>query len=156
MNAKRQLILLVVGLACYCVCARNGAEAQTPQAIGPSTTAASPITGVWRAQMDGLPAITFVISDEGGALNGAILFYFHMRKTINDPWTSTPGLPEPIFGIHFDGKTLSFQVSHRRAHPPRTLNDPPVRYRLTVSGPNQASLVNEREGPGLAMTRGDY
>lgn len=113
------------------------------------------ITGVWRGQMDGLPAVTMVISDEGGSLTGAVLFYFHMRKTVNDPYTSTPGLPEPMFNLHLDGNTLTFQVSHRRAHPPRTLNDPPVQFHLKVTGPNQGEFVNEKEGPGLALIRND-
>ncbi len=116
----------------------------------------SRLTGVWRGQMDGMPAVTLVVTDEGGELSGAVLFYFHTRKTVNDPWTSSPGLPEPMLLMHLDGTTLSFQVSHRRAHPPRTLNDPPVQYHLTVTGPNQASLVNEHEGLRLVMTRSDY
>jgi hypothetical protein len=68
--------------------------------------------------MEGLPAVVLVVTDEGGSLSGAVVFYFQTRKTVNDPWASTPGLPEPLFRLYFDGKTLSFQVSHRRAHPP--------------------------------------
>lgn len=117
-----------------------------------------PITGVWRCEIDGLPAIDLVISDEGGALSGAVLFYFHMRKTVNDPYTSTPGLPEPLFHLAFDGKTLSFEVSHRRAHPPRSLHDPPVHFRLTVTGPNTAEFENESEQQSIRIkfTRSDY
>jgi len=153
MNVKAKL--LAIALACACGCGRNGAQAQQP--AGSTTTSKSPITGVWRAQMDGLPAIVLVITDEAGALNGAVLFYFHERKTVNDPYTSTPGLPEPMFQIHFEGKSLEFQVSHRRAHPPRTLNDPPVSFRLTLTGPNQAELVNESEkGPGMVLTQTEY
>src|SRR5579885_1628733 len=33
------------------------------------------VTGVWRAQMDGLPALTMTITDESGTLAGAVLFY---------------------------------------------------------------------------------
>ena len=117
----------------------------------------SRITGVWRCQTDGLPAVTIVISDEGGSLSGAVLFYFHMRKTVSDPYTSTPGLPEPMFNLQVNGVTLTFQMSHRRAHPPRTLNDPPIEFHLTVTGPNQGELVNESEnGPGCTMVRSVY
>jgi hypothetical protein len=130
----------------------QGARPQQPQTPAPTA-----ITGVWRGQMDGFPAVTLVVTDESGKLTGAVLFYFHMRKTVNDPYTSTPGLPEPIFGMKFDGKALTFQVSHRRAHPPRTLSDPPVTLTLTLTGPNQAELVNTSErGPVLAMVRSDY
>lgn len=133
------------------------ANAQSAQPQPPQTPAPATITGVWRGQMDGFPAVTLVVTDESGNLTGAVLFYFHMRKTVNDPYTSTPGLPEPMFGMNFDGKTLTFQVSHRRAHPPRTLSDPPVSLTLTLTGPNQAELVNKSErSPALAMVRSDY
>jgi hypothetical protein len=116
----------------------------------------SRLNGVWRGQADGFPAVTLVVTDEGGSLSGAVLFYFHMRKTVNDPYTSTPGLPEPMFGVNFDGEELTFQVSHRRAHPPRTLSDPPVAFTLKLTGPNQAELVNKSEsGPALVMVRSD-
>ena len=116
----------------------------------------SRLNGVWRGQADGFPAVTLVVTDEGGSLSGAVLFYFHMRKTVNDPYTSTPGLPEPMFRVNFDGEELTFQVSHRRAHPPRTLSDPPVAFTLKLTGPNQAELVNKSEsGPALVMVRSD-
>jgi hypothetical protein len=133
------------------------ATAQSAQPQLPQTPAPATITGVWRGQMEGLPAVTLVVTDESGSLSGAVLFYFQMRKTVNDPYTSTPGLPEPMFGMNFDGKTLTFKVSHRRAHPPRTLSDPPVTFVLTLTGPNQAELMNKSDrGPVLAMVRSDY
>ncbi|MDR3747574.1 MAG: hypothetical protein P4M04_05410 [Acidobacteriota bacterium] len=130
----------------------QSAPHQQPQSPAPAT-----VTGVWRGQIGGLPGATLVVSDEGGSLAGALLFYFQERKTVNDPWTSTPGLPEPMLRVHFDGRALTFQISHRRAHPPRTLSDPPVSIRLTLTGPDQAELVNENEqGPTLPMVRSDY
>lgn len=128
----------------------------------PSTTS-STITGVWRGQMDNLPAVTITIRDEGGRLSGAILFFMHVRATENDPWTSRPATTaEPILDPVFDGKTLHFMVSHKWAHPPRTLNDPPSHFHLTLQGPGKAGLVNETEsgsadpGPGLPMVHSDY
>ncbi len=133
------------------------ANAQNAQPQPPQTPVPATITGVWRGQADGFPAVTLVVTDETGHLTGAVLFYFHLRKTVNDPYTSTPGLPEPLFGMNFDGKTLTFQVSHRRAHPPGSLSDPPVTFTLTLTGPNQAELANKSErGPTLAMVRNDY
>jgi hypothetical protein len=119
----------------------------------------SQFTGVWRAQMDGLPAVAMVVTDEGGSLMGAVQFYFHMRKTVNDQYTSTPGLPEPIFALHVEGNTLTFDVSHRRAHPPRTMHDPPVHFRLRLISPNRAELMNESEqgpAPAVTMERSEY
>jgi hypothetical protein len=121
----------------------------------------SPIVGVWRAQADGLPFVTLTITNESGSLSGAILFYLHRREE-GKPVTSTPGIPEPLFNLNFDGKILTFQVSHRRAHPPRTLSDPPVNFRLKLTGANAAgvsmgNLTNESEGsPAFPMVRTDY
>jgi len=113
--------------------------------------------GVWRGQFDNLPGVDLVIDDEGGVLHGAILFYLHKRVDTKAPYTSTAGLPGPILNIRPNGQTLHFQVSHRLAHPPRTLNDPPVNFLLKLTGPDQAELVNESESaPGLPMKRTDY
>ena len=112
--------------------------------------------GVWRGQFEGLPEASIVISDEGGQVTGAILFYFHSRPDVKSPWTSKPGLPEPMFDMKLDGSTLKFKVSHRRAHPPGSLNDPPVPFHLTLTGPDKADLLNEAEGPPMGMTRTAY
>jgi hypothetical protein len=112
--------------------------------------------GVWRGQLDGLPAVDLVINDEGGELHGAVLFYLHMRQDRNKPYTSTPGLPEPIFDLKQEGRTLRFEVSHRRAHPPATLHDPPMMFHLRFTEPGRAELVNETEsGPRVVLTRSD-
>jgi hypothetical protein len=106
----------------------------------------SAITGVWRGQMDGLPAIEMTISDEGGELTGAIVFYL-IRHNDGQPPRSSPGGPEPLFNMKFDGTTLDFKVSHRRAHPPRTLNDPPVSFQLRITGENEGVLTREGKEP---------
>lgn len=117
----------------------------------------SQITGVWRGECDALPCATLTITDETGSLSGAILFYLHMRKTVNDPYTSTPGIPEPVFNPTFDGQTLTFQVSHRRAHPPRTLSDPPVTFQLKLTGSAQGELTNRSErSPVLPMFKSEH
>lgn len=116
----------------------------------------APIVGVWRGQMNGLPAVTLVMMDEGGSLSGALLFYLQIRPTVHDPYTASPGLPEPVLHPSFDGRSLIFQVSHRRAHPPRTLHDAPVQFRLTLTGKDTAELANEKQGPGLPMVRTDF
>ncbi len=146
------LLMLIAGLVC----------SQTPTSPEKvPAQKADAILGVWRAEANGLPFITLTISNEGGSLSGAILFYLHRREE-GKPETATPGIPEPVFNLSFDGQTLSFQVSHRRAHPPRTLSDPPVTFHLTLKGRDSAGLSmgetqNDSEaGSGLAMTRSDY
>jgi hypothetical protein len=109
-----------------------------------SSASAASIEGVWRCQMEGLPAVTLTVTDEGGSLTGAVLFYLHRREP-GQPVTATPGVPEPLFNPRFDGKTLTFQVSHRRAHPPDSLNDGPVSFELKLDGVDKGEFVNKNE-----------
>lgn len=127
--------------------------AQPGAAQSPSN---KPILGVWRAQMGQVPVFSLVITDEGGELQGAILFYLIRRGEPGEPPTATPGLPAPILHPVFDGRTLKFQVSHRGAHPPRTLNDPPVAFEMTLGKDGNAEVVNEGEFKGLIITHSDY
>lgn len=127
--------------------------------FGQTTSAAmdAAINGVWRGEMNGLPVLTLLVTDERGGLTGARLFYFQKRTTEKEPWTAVPRTPEPIFNPPFDGKTFLFEVSHRRAHPPGSLNDPPKHYRLTLIGPSMAEAVNlDEQGPALTLVRSDY
>lgn len=114
--------------------------------------------GVWRCQMDGSPNFDLVISDEGRQIAGSILFYLHYRRDINSPWTVKSGLPEPMFNIELHGNTLSFDVSNRRAHPPRTLHDPPLHFVIRLVAPGKAELLNSSKDPShnLKLTRSDY
>jgi hypothetical protein len=115
------------------------------QTSKPSETANyAPIVGIWRCEMDGLPAVTLTVTDESGSLSGAVLFYLH-RRDPGKPVTATPGVPEPLFNPKFEGKSLKFQVSHRRAHPPGSLQDAPVSFELKLAGDGKAELMNESE-----------
>lgn len=123
----------------------------------PDAQKTSKFVGVWRGQFDNLPGVDLVIDNEGGEMHGAIVFYLHKRPDTNSSYTSTPGLPGPLLNLRADGQTLRFQVSHRLAHPPRTLHDPPINFQLKLTGPDQAELINESEGArGLPMRRTDY
>jgi hypothetical protein len=99
----------------------------------------SAVVGVWRGELDNLPAATLNVTDEAGPLQGAMLFYL-IRKDNGRPATSSLGVPEPLFNPHFDGKSLTFQLSHRHAHG-NTASDPPVTFRLDLTGPDEAKLV---------------
>jgi hypothetical protein len=142
-----------------------GASSQTSGSqLKPTAADSVPVVGVWRGQMNGLPAITLTVTNESGSLSGAILFYL-LRRTPGQPETATPGIPEPLLNPKFDGETLTFQVSHRRAHPPATLSDPPVTFRMKLTGANAAALSNANEpaqenpgqpSGGLPMVRSEY
>jgi len=111
------------------------------------------VTGVWRGRMEGVPAVVITISDEGDELTGAMLFYL-VRREQGQPPRSAAGSPEPMFNLKFDGKALDFRVSHRRAHGAKTANDPPVNFRLTITGPNEARIVREgAEKDALPLVR---
>ena len=62
---------------------------------------------------------------------------------MSEPTTSTPGIPEPLFNPKLEGQSLVFEVSHRRAHPPGTLSDPPVHFRLKLLDHDKAELYVE-------------
>jgi hypothetical protein len=94
--------------------------------------------------MDGVPALVMTFSDEGGELTGAILFYM-IRRDPGQPVRSVPGHPEPLFNLKFDGNVLDFKVSHRRSHGARTANDPPVPFRLKLTGPNEGLLIRDKD-----------
>ena len=111
----------------------------------------STIVGVWTGKMDSLPFIRLTMMEEDdGKLIGAVLFYL-IRRDPSGPSTSTPGVPEPLIGPTFDGKTLSFKVSHRHAHP-GTEHDPPVTFRFELTGPNKLKAINP-DGPPVEMVR---
>lgn len=97
----------------------------------------SAILGLWSGKMDGLTAIRLTIEEQDGKLMGAALFYMIRRDPGVAP-TASPGFPTPMISPAFDGKTLTFKISHKHAHPPRTLNDPPVDFRLELTGPDKA------------------
>jgi len=130
-------ILFLVGSALFAV-------AGVVQATGSRRNGA--IVGIWRAEYANLPAATLNITDEAGPLQGAMLFYL-IRRDEGKPPTSSPGIPEPLFNPRFDGKKLTFQLSHRHAHA-ETTSDPPVTFELVLTGPDEANLVRiPQDGP---------
>lgn len=110
------------------------------------------VTGVWRAQMDGLPALTMTITDESGTLAGAVLFYL-IRHNDGQPARSSPGVPEPMLNVQREGEGIRFQVSHRRAHPPESSNDAPVTFHLKPTALNEGLLTRDGDtAQGMRVT----
>ncbi len=114
----------------------------------------STITGQWSGSMGGLPVARLVVQENNRKLTGAVLYFF-VRRDPGVPPVASARFPEPMLNPSFDGKALTFQLNHRYAHPPSTLNDPPVSFRLEITGSGEAKLSNP-EGPALAMTREKY
>jgi hypothetical protein len=110
----------------------------------------SSIVGVWKAQIDSLPMMTLTVEEDKGKLTGAVLFYL-IKRGAGIPETSTAGNPEPLIDPTFDGKTLTFKVSHSHAHP-GTKNDPPMEFRFDLSDDGKIRLTGP-EGKPVEMAR---
>jgi hypothetical protein len=110
----------------------------------------SPVLGVWKANVDSLPMMTLTLEEENGKLIGAVLFYL-IRRNPGAPETASAGAPAPLIDPTFDGKTLSFKVSHRRAHP-GTEHDPPVAFRLELSADGKIRFLGP-DGQQVEMIR---
>jgi hypothetical protein len=80
----RIVYILALLLAAYVAPGQTYTSGQTPSANKVV------ITGVWRGEMNNLPAVTLVVSDEGNALSGAALFYMWRRDTVNEPFKALP------------------------------------------------------------------
>ena len=106
-----------IGSVLICTMLATMAPTGWAQTNDTANSSVTPVEGVWRCDMNGLPAVTLTVTNEGGKLTGAVLFYLHRREP-GKAETATAGVPEPLFHPKFDGNTLTFQVSHRRAHPP--------------------------------------
>jgi len=126
-------------------------------AVSSAAAADSLVAGTWRGKFNDLPAIVLTVNDDAGKLSGTIVFYFQHRNTERDPWLvdTAHSQPLPLIDPKFDGKTLAFKVSHKEAHPPRTLNDPPSSFEMRLTGKGEAEFRNltERQSPPVKMLR---
>ena len=140
MRAATQ-ILLATSLACVAAAAAD-----------------SPIVGTWHGKLFGQPAVTLTLRDAGGNLSGSIVFYLLRNDGSGfkaDANSARP--PTELVNPKFDGKTLTFEVSHRQAHPPSTLNDTePVKFEMELTGKDEAQLkrLNYGHDKPLIMRRG--
>lgn len=108
-------------------------------ALAQSPTSASALLGQWQGKMQSQPSLAMTAEKEDGKLMGAVLFYV-IRPNLSGAPAASPGFPEPMIQPRSDGQTLSFKVSHRQAHPMRTLNDPRPGLRLELTCPDRAHL----------------
>lgn len=92
---------------------------------------------------------------DGEALSGRVVFYFQCRND-DDEWRIERENTEPLIDPRFDGRTLTFHVSHEDAHPGVSgPDDPPVRYELTLTGSNEGILrsTNDASDTETVMAR---
>jgi len=143
-SAMRHSTNLLIGCALIVIASIVGATGKASNVA---------VVGIWRGELENLPAATLNITDEAGPLQGAMLFYL-IRRNEGKPPSSSPGIPEPLFDPQFDGKRLTFQLSHRHAHAD-TSSDPPVTFHFDLTGPDEAKLVRVPPdgAPDLRMVR---
>src|ERR1700756_5350313 len=87
MRPKHRRICLLWVLFAVTACSQAPLSGQAT-----STPETTPILGVWRAQIDGLPFVTLTVTNEGGRLSGAVLFYL-LRRDEKGTASSSPGIP---------------------------------------------------------------
>ena len=65
-------------------------------------------TGVWQANLDGVPSVTLTLADDAGEANGTIVF--HAIKNDHGHPYSFSTEPHTLIHPHIDGNALTFQV----------------------------------------------
>jgi len=109
----------------------------------------SPIVGVWEGRMNELPAVKLTVRDGDGGLGGTIVFFFQTKNT--GVWKVERQGEEPIIDSRFDGKTLSFKVSHLDAHTDSSPDDPPVSFNFTLVASGEGELTSNYQGQESAI-----
>ena len=103
----------------------------------------SPIVGLWKGEMNGLPALELEIQQRESQLSGRATFFF--QRMDSGTWKVERQGSQPLDKISFDGKRLLFQVSHEQAHPD-SAGDPPVTFTFTLSSPEEGVLESNYQG----------
>jgi len=122
-------------------------------AAAPATTF-SAIEGHWSGAQEGLTLVRLTFEENDGQLRGGALF-FMIHRVPGKPAEATPGYAEPMIDPVFDGKAVTFAINHRYAHPPGSLDDPPVSFRFELTGADSGRLMAP-ELPPFPMTREKY
>ncbi len=117
-------------------------------ASGP-LAAESSVAGTWQGKLDGVPAVTLTVKEDGAAWSGTIVFY----KILDDgsgprvTGKDTSVLVKP----KLEGKVLSFQV--------KDPNDALIGFQMELTGSNEAELKGKAPQaggggpPAVKMTR---
>ena len=103
----------------------------------------SPIVGLWKGEMNGLPAVELVIQEAESRLTGRVTFFF--QRMDSGTWKVERQSSQPLEKISYDGQRLLFQVSHEQAHPD-SAGDPPVAFTFTLSSSQEGVLASDYQG----------
>jgi hypothetical protein len=116
------------------------------------------VSGIWEGKTNDLPSVELNVRQEGARLSGTIGFYFQTRGA-DGKWRVGPKSELELLSPKMEGKTLTFETTHRKQHNSPELG-PNNRYRVEFVSDTEARLhmfrVGEPEkdnGPGLRLTR---
>ena len=111
--------------------------------------AESPIVGTWQGKLDGVPAVTLTVKEDGPAWSGTIIFY----KILDDG--SGPKVTgqdtSVLINPKLEGNVLSFQV--------KDSNEALIGFQMELTGSNEAELKGKEPQaggggpPAVKMTR---
>ena len=117
--------------------------------------AKSPFEGTWEAKINGLPGIDLSVQDSDVKISGMVTFYFQLRGE-DGKWRVADKHTVPLLAPQVEGTTLAFEVAHHKTHGGDELG-PNVRFRMTLTGENEARLRKVGDGPdggaGARLTR---
>jgi len=103
-----------------------------------SAAADSPLAGTWQGKLDGVPAVTLTVKQDGPAWSGTIVFY----KIVDEgsgpqvAGKDTSVLVDP----KLEGKSLSFQV--------KDPNDALIGFQLELTGDGKGELKGKTTQTG--------
>ena len=101
-------------------------------------SAESPVAGTWQGKLDGVPAVTLTVKEDGAAWSGTIVFY----KILDDG--SGPRVAgkdtSVLVGPKLEGKVLSFQVKGQ--------NDTLLGFQMELTGNGEGELKGKATQTG--------
>lgn len=116
---------------------------------GGSAAAESPLAGTWQAKLDGVPAVTLTVKEDGRGWSGTIIFY----KILDDG--SGPRVAGKdtcvLVSPKLEGQVLSFQVKDQ--------SDALIGFQLELTGNGEGELKGKTTQTGgggpppIKMTR---
>jgi len=103
-----------------------------------SAAAESPIVGTWQGKVDGVPAVTLTVKEDGAAWSGTVVFY----KILDDG--SGPRVTgkdtSVLVNPKLEGKVLSFQVKGQ--------NDTLIGFQMELTGSGEGELKGKATQTG--------
>jgi biopolymer transport protein ExbD len=137
--------LLEVCLVVLSLAATPNPLASKPSSMPPAAN--SLFAGMWRGEVNHLPAIQLEVNEVGGKLGGEIVFDMQSRIDDGSPWRVTGEYRAPLRRPHVESGALLFEVEHHVCHDCPELG-PNAQFRMELASPDEARLWNLSEPTG--------